>query len=99
MSPQVVVKVVPGVARALHAGTDDAGDAGQAGEVLEAVYRLGVRLLPEDPHRDGVPASPFFHVQVADPEFAQEVSARLRQCRSVEAAYVKPPAEPAEPPL
>lgn len=96
MSPQVVVKVAPGAARALHGGADDSGEAG---DVVAAASRLGVRLIPEDPHRDGPTASPFFHVQVADLDFAREVSARLRRCRSVEAAYVKPPAEPAEPPL
>jgi hypothetical protein len=84
---EITLQVRPDVARALQRGPPSA----ESQELLKAAADLGVSLEPIHPGAEDPLLISYFTVAVSDPASVEEVVNRLRQCRAVEAAYVKPP--------
>jgi hypothetical protein len=64
-------------------------------DLSRSLEQLGVRLRPVHPGSDDPLLAPYFNVEVPeDEELAARVLAVLEKSEAVEAAYVKPPAEP-----
>jgi hypothetical protein len=59
-------------------------------EVSRALDEFGVSLQPLDPDTDDPSLDRYFIVDLSDPAKAEAVVERLRQCRVVEGAYIKP---------
>ena len=77
------------------------GPAGRPGEsdpavqeLRQAVADLGVELQPMHPGVRDPQLARYFVLEVPDSATAEQAIARLRGTPSVEAAYVKPAAEP-----
>lgn len=87
---QVTIKVAPDVAPEIHK-RHPATAASE--ELVQAAEELGVVLEPMHPGAENPHLAPYFTVEVRDPVTAARVIARLRQCRAIDAAYVKPPDE------
>ncbi|MGH9881298.1 MAG: hypothetical protein ACRD6N_07665 [Pyrinomonadaceae bacterium] len=85
---EITLQVRPEVARALqHRGQPSA----ESEELLKTAANLGVSLEPIHPGTEDPILISYFTAAVADPDSVEQVLDRLRQCRAVEAAYVKPP--------
>jgi hypothetical protein len=84
---EIYLQLELAAARALHAGRPHP----PADEVARTVRALGLRLEPLHP---GAPDEllPYFIARGECGEVASALAA-LRQCRAVEAAYIKPPDE------
>jgi hypothetical protein len=63
-------------------------------DVQEAVSRLGTTLRPMHPGVNDPNLASYYYAETPDQPTAEQVIARLRQCNSVEAAYLKPPEGP-----
>ncbi len=90
----VTVQVSLEVARVLQGQSPPTG-ASQ--KLVETVEELGLELKPVHPGAEDPLLAPFFTAEVPDAVAVDEIIASLLQLESVEAAYVKPPAEPAAP--
>ena len=84
----ITVKLSPEAAQALH--RNRAG-APTSEEVLRCVQEKGATLEALHPGADNPLLTPYFKVDVPDEKAAQELLGRIKQCKAVQAAYVKPP--------
>lgn len=84
---RVILQIWPEVARDLGA---QKSATPEANEVAEAADEMGVSLQPMHPGVEDSTLAQFFTVQVPD-DAVEQVIERLRNCRAVEAAYIKPP--------
>jgi hypothetical protein len=84
----ITLKVRTDVARALQ---QRGRPSAESEELLQTAASLGVRLEPIHPGTEDPILISYFTVAVSDPDSVELVLDRLRQCRAVEAAYVKPP--------
>jgi hypothetical protein len=62
-----------------------------AAELAEKAVALGLILEPVHPGTTDPQLSTYYTAEVPDRAAAERAAAELRQCRAVEAAYVKPP--------
>ena len=85
---QVMIIVKPEATEALQQrqGTTDASRA-----LLQAADELGVTLEPVHPGETDPTLAPYFAVEVADADEAEQVRARFDGMDATEAAYLKPP--------
>jgi hypothetical protein len=84
----ITLQVRPEVARALqHRGPPSA----ESEDLLKTAASLGVSLELIHPGAEDPTLISYFNVAVSDPNSVELVIDRLRECRAVEAAYVKPP--------
>jgi hypothetical protein len=67
------------------------------GELQALAQQLGVEIKPLHPGTQDPTLIQHLYVEVPDQQMAEQVIARLQQCNSVEAAYLKPPEEPPRP--
>jgi hypothetical protein len=98
---EIVVRLRPDVARAFQDKSAVANSAATRDAIrdMEAVLaRFGAKMRPQHPGVSDPGLAAYFTVQGVSPSRAEELAAALRQLKTVEAAYVKPPAEPARPP-
>ena len=87
---QVVVQVKAEVADTLH----ERGSATtESKDLLGTVDGLGFSLEPLHSDTDDPLLRTFFMVDVPDRATAELVTANLRGCKAVQAAYLKPPDE------
>ena len=91
MAVDVILRVQPEAARELHRGHPPTS---QTAELLRVLQELGLTLHPIHPGIDDADLMRYFALQAPDAARGEEASRRLRQCSAIEAAYVKPPAEP-----
>lgn len=85
----VLVRELPSVAQGLRSLV------GQLpADVHEAELRLGINLRPMHPGVNDPVLSRYFYIETPDQTAAERVIAQLQQCKSVEAAYLKPPEGP-----
>ena len=91
MATEVILRVQPEVAQVLHHGQSPTN---QSAELLRVVQELGLSLQPIHPGIDDAELMRYFALQVPNSALGEEVSRRLRQCSAIDAAYVKPQAEP-----
>lgn len=63
-------------------------------DLQEAVSRVGINLRPMHPGVTDPNLASYYYVETPDQPAAERVIAQLRQCNSVEAAYLKPPEGP-----
>lgn len=84
---QVMIKVKPEATEGLQKrqGTTDASRT-----LLQTADELGVTLEPVHPGETDPTLAPFFAVEVADAEDAEQVRARFAGIDATEAAYLKP---------
>ena len=93
VEPMVVtVQVTPDVARVLH---NQSEPIPASKELIIALEELDITLEPIHPGTQDPLLIIFFTVEVADSDTAEAVINRLLESEAVEAAYLKPPAEPA----
>jgi hypothetical protein len=85
---EITLQVRPEVARALQ---QLGQPAAESEELLQTVADLNVSLQPIHPGTEDPILISYFTVAVSDPDSVERVLDRLRQCRAVEAAYIKPP--------
>lgn len=85
---RVTIQVQPEAAQALHQRQPATTESQ---EVLKAARSLGVELKPMHPDIDDPYLNPYFTIDVPDAATAERVIARLRHCKAIEAAYIKPP--------
>jgi hypothetical protein len=85
---RVTVQVEPGVVRTLTHKRRARGKAGV--ELCKALDSLSVDLTPLHPGADDETLGSYFAVDVPDSKTAEKVVKRLRPCRGILAAYVKP---------
>ena len=90
MEIHVTVQVSRDAALALHRQGPVTADAEG---LLQTADELGVELKPMHYGASDPALITFFIVEVPDSETAEKVIARLRQCKAIAAAYVKPPDE------
>ena len=88
----VTVQVKPDVARVLQNQSDPTPSSEELIAVLE---ELEISLEPLHPGTGDPVLITFFTVDVVDADMAEKVINQLLQSDAVEAAYLKPPAEPA----
>jgi hypothetical protein len=89
---QISVQVQPDLAAAVHGRESPTAEVDDLNRSLE---ELGLSLQPVHPGADDPLLAPYFTVEVPDDEeLAVRVLAVLEESGAVEAAYVKPPAEP-----
>ncbi|OEU57551.1 MAG: hypothetical protein BA871_09590 [Desulfuromonadales bacterium C00003096] len=86
----VIIQVSADVARALHQHTPPTIDSQ---ELTKAAKELGVLLKAMHPGAEDPLLTPYFMIEAPDSTIAEQVIARIRQCKSTEAAYLKPPDE------
>lgn len=86
----VYVQVSSDVARRLH---QRGPPTTESQELSEIAGRLGVFLKPLHLDADDPLLSLFFTADVSDRATAEVVIDRLRDCKAVQAAYLKPPDE------
>ena len=93
----VVVHVAADTARCLHANAtpSDEGTLAKVRQLTEIADELGVMLVPTHPGIDDPTLVTHFRVNVPDRATADRVVAVMLQADAVEAAYFKPPDEPA----
>ncbi len=84
----ITLQVRPDVSRALQ---QRGPPSAESEELLKTAANLGVSLEPIHPGAEDPLLISYFTVKVTDPDSVELVVDRLRQCRAVEAAYVKPP--------
>ena len=84
---EITLQLKPDVARALANRGPRTKDLD---ELLNTAADLHVSFMPLHPRVEDPQLTTYFTTEVADPANVQEVISRLRQCRAVEAAYVKP---------
>jgi hypothetical protein len=87
---QVVVELEASVARSLH-GVAPATPESEA--IAQLAAQSGAALEPMHPQIEDPALVPFFTITAPDRTTADQLIQNLRQRRSVEAAYVKPPDE------
>jgi hypothetical protein len=87
---RITVQLSPEITQALDKGEPLENAASDIQSVLDG---LAVQLKPLHPGVDDEKLASYFTVDVADSARANEVLQRLRPCRGVQAAYMKPPAE------
>lgn len=85
---QVTVQVDPEVARSLTKGRRAAGRG--ASKLCRTLDSLSLDLFPLHPGADSENLGSYFAVDVPDAKTAKRVVRRLRPCRGIRAAYVKP---------
>ena len=85
---QIMLKIKPEATEALQKqqGTTDASRT-----LLQTAEELGVTLEPVHPGETDPTLAPYFAVEVADVEEAEQVRARFAGVDATEAAYLKPP--------
>jgi len=88
----VTVQVKPDVARVLQ---NQSEPTPVSEELLAVLEELDIILVPIHPGTEDPLLIIFFTVDVADSDAAEKVINRLLESEAVEAAYLKPPAEPA----
>ena len=88
----VTVQVKPDVARVLQ---NQSEPTPVSEELLAVLEELDINLVPIHPGTKDPLLIIFFTVEVADSDAAEKVINRLLESEAVEAAYLKPPAEPA----
>jgi|GEM_PF-3318040 len=88
----VTVQVKPDVARVLQ---NQSEPTPVSEELLAVLEELDIILVPIHPDTEDPLLIIFFTVEVADSSTAEKVINRLLESEAVEAAYLKPPAEPA----
>ena len=64
-------------------------------DLLVLASRLGVNLQPMHPGVADAELGSYYYANIADPDIAAGVVSELLRSAEVEAAYVKPPDEPA----
>ena len=84
---RVTVQLDPKVARTLSRGEQSNRTCAELTELLDA---LSVSLVPLHPGADDDTLGSFFAVDVPDYKTAENVVKRLRPCRGIRAAYIKP---------
>jgi hypothetical protein len=84
---RVTVQLDPKIARTLIHGESSEKACPELAEVLDT---LTVSLVPLHPGVDDGTLSSYFAVDVPDYKTAETVVRRLRPCRGIRAAYVKP---------
>ncbi len=62
-------------------------------ELLKIEKKFGITIEPLHPFLNDLHLDPYFVVRMPKDVNAEEIIARLRQCKMVEAAYIKPPDE------
>ena len=87
----VIVQVSADAAHALH---QRGPPTAELRELLKMVEELGTLLKPVHPGAEDPLLAPYFVVEVSDATMAEQVTARLRQFKTVKAAYLKPPDGP-----
>ncbi len=85
---QIMIKVKPEATEALQRrqATTDASQT-----LLQAADELGVTLEPVHPGETDPTLAPYFTVEVADAEEAEQVRSRFAGMDATDAAYIKPP--------
>ena len=86
----VIVQVSADVVHALHQRSPPTIDSQ---DLTKAAEELGVLLRVMHPGTEDPLLTPFFMIEVLDSTTAEQVIARILQCKSTEAAYIKPPDE------
>ena len=86
----VTIQVSADVAHIVHEG---GSPTTESRELLKIAEELGVSLEPMHPGAEDPLLAPYFRVEVSDSATAERVIAHLRQSKTVEAAYLKPPDE------
>lgn len=84
------IRVRPDVALTLHRQQPSTT---ASEELLQTAEQLGVVLEPMHPGAEDPHLAPYFVVEIPDPATAERVIARLKHCKAIEAAYLKPPDE------
>jgi hypothetical protein len=64
-------------------------------ELMRAIKELGINFAPLHPSSEDPSLARYFRIEVPTEEEAQRVIMRLKAVQGVEAAYIKPPDEPA----
>lgn len=95
MTVEISVQIVVDVARVLHQQAPPTSGSQKLTQVLQ---ELGVALEPVHPGMQEPELIKWFTINVPDRVTAERVVTRLLEGDMVEAAYVKPPAEPAQSP-
>ncbi len=94
---QATVQLVSETAQELHGLEQQPGkSAGRSAatrELLKTLADLGLEIRPQFPGQTHPLLVPFFLVDVPDNVAAEEALAQLRKLKSVDAAYLTPPAE------
>jgi hypothetical protein len=84
----VTVHLAPAVAEELRAGL---AESAAATELVQVAEKLGVQLRPMHPGSPSPALASTFVVQANDANHANDLAARLRDCKATESAYVSPP--------
>ena len=83
----VTLKLFPDCAKAMGSN----GDTNAANsELYDVVLRFGVELTPLHPGNDDSELCSYFEINVPDADIGERIAAEIRECPSVDAAYLKP---------
>jgi hypothetical protein len=85
----ITLQIQPEIASALRRGD---GRSRATTELLDAASELGIKITPIHPDTPDTELSTYFTTDAPDRETARDTIKRLRSCRGVTAAYIKPAA-------
>ena len=85
---QVIVQVSSDVAHELHIGESNTSE-----ELRKMAKKLDISLKPMHPDSKDLLLEQYFIVEISETLSVEQVIKLLRQCKAVEAAYIKPPDE------
>lgn len=86
---RLIVQVAPQVVRQLHRGKPLKSALSDVSAVAES---LSLPIRPLHPNVDDEALESYFVVDVPNEEVGEEAAKRIRRCRGIRAAYLKPAA-------
>lgn len=86
----ITIKVSEEMARNLH---QRGSSTPELKELIKLEKEFNVAIEPMHPYSDNSRLDPYFVVRIPEHATTEEMLTRFRQCKMIEAAYIKPPDE------